>query len=138
MRNGDRIAIFKVPWCSIHDFICFHWAKEGNAELRLKSGHSQSRKEHKKIFAAEKLSVLLADEETYYQFCYVSEDGDIIGRSETFQIFVENKAMSSSMKTSIIEGCQDCAEMKRRISSLETVLAESTRDKAAAVINEAM
>ena len=102
-KNGDRIAIFRVPWSSIHDFVSFVWAKDSANEVKLRSRQSQEVFERRKTFDAGNLRSLQADDDEYYQFCYVSEDGEILGSSPTFQIFSENKDSGSTSKTSVTE-----------------------------------
>jgi hypothetical protein len=106
-KNGDRVAIFRVPWSSIHDFVAFVWAKDSASEAgKFRSSPHQLQQqqqqafERRKTFDAGNLLSLQADDDEYYQFCYVSEDGEILGSSPTFQIFTDNKDAVSTARMS--------------------------------------
>ncbi|XP_069098114.1 calcium-binding and coiled-coil domain-containing protein 2 [Pleurodeles waltl] len=74
-RPKDWIGIFKVGWTTPRDYFTFVWAPA-----------SSSTSQQEVLFKA---YYLPKDEEEYYQFVYVDQDGAVRGASSPFRFYVE-------------------------------------------------
>jgi hypothetical protein len=115
VNSGDRIAIFRVPWSSIHDYVAFVWAKDGASEMR----QSFTYPDHlptlvrRKVFSPQHMANHPPDDEEYYQFCYVSEVGEILGGGTTFQVYTEKR--DHDERTVSTDGCRNCIGWKAKV-----------------------
>ncbi|KAG5885492.1 hypothetical protein JTB14_013510 [Gonioctena quinquepunctata] len=70
-QEGDRIAIFKLGWNFVKDYIVFEWAPVGSME-----------KIHTVIFNKH---ILPKNNIEIYQICYLSGENELHGASSSFQ-----------------------------------------------------
>ncbi|CAH0564357.1 unnamed protein product [Brassicogethes aeneus] len=71
-QDGDRIAIFKLGWSSVRDYVCFEWAP-----TKLIGNLSSV------VFKKDVLPKSLTD---MYQICYISRENELHGASSPFQV----------------------------------------------------
>lgn len=88
VQEGDRVAIFKLGWQYIKDYILFEWAakdSETNVVIFNKPCLPKSTSE-------------------IYQFCFISSENNVLGASEPFQLSDKTKNYHQSLfKSSIFK-----------------------------------
>ncbi|RXG50943.1 Calcium-binding and coiled-coil domain-containing protein 2 [Armadillidium vulgare] len=92
-KSSDRVALYKVGFCSTKDFVCYKWipASALTSEARGKCCS------YTVDFESE---MLPNDSDESYQICYLMKDGHIQGMSTTFKL---NDTEVSSTPTSAVE-----------------------------------
>ncbi|KAL3274590.1 hypothetical protein HHI36_015971 [Cryptolaemus montrouzieri] len=118
-QDGDRVAMFKLGWKSVKDYILFEWAPTGLPETM----------EHKVIFDRYDLPQNVSE---IYQICYISSENVLHGATIPFQFQSEIPQRNSSIKNIlnssyndaplILSSCQDILKsrrIKREIENLE-------------------
>ncbi|XP_023020108.1 uncharacterized protein [Leptinotarsa decemlineata] len=81
-QEGDRIAIFKVGWCFVKDYVVFEWAPVGSTETI----HTISFNKH----------ILPKNNIEIYQICYLSSENELHGASSSFQFSSEKSIVVKS------------------------------------------
>ncbi|KAK9887710.1 hypothetical protein WA026_000032 [Henosepilachna vigintioctopunctata] len=71
-QDGDRIAMFKLGWKSVKDYVIFEWAPVGIPETL----------EHEVVFEKHDLP---RDTSELYQICYISSENILHGATIPFQ-----------------------------------------------------
>ena len=114
----DWIALFRVGWTSKRDYYTFEWAPSENEDGKLTVKFSGSRLPH--------------DDGNFYQFCYVSRPGDVVGSSRPFQ-FSKSARRSNSDELEMVEVEDDASLVLLRtrtdaqVMELEKKIAELTQ-----------
>ncbi|CAL4137321.1 unnamed protein product, partial [Meganyctiphanes norvegica] len=87
-KPSDRIAMYKVGFCSPHDYLTYQWAQVPTQD------HISNSLPVTVIFRA---SSLPKDCGEFYQFCYMSHEGHIVGVSVPFQLVSMSSLGGSSL-----------------------------------------
>ncbi|XP_078518341.1 calcium-binding and coiled-coil domain-containing protein 2-like [Lissotriton helveticus] len=108
-RPKDWIGIFKVGWTTPRDYFTFVWAPA-----------SSSTSQQEVLFKA---YYLPKDEEEYYQFVYVDQDGAVRGASNPFRFYVE--AENDMVIVPSPEVLEDLQEQNERLLAENEQLGET-------------
>uniref|UniRef100_A0A1Y1NDI4 SKICH domain-containing protein n=1 Tax=Photinus pyralis TaxID=7054 RepID=A0A1Y1NDI4_PHOPY len=77
VQEGDRVAIFRLGWQYIKDYILFEWApKDSEANLVVFNK-----------------PCLPKNTSEIYQFCFISGENNVLGASEPFQFSEKNQKL---------------------------------------------
>ncbi|XP_044758818.1 tax1-binding protein 1 homolog A-like [Coccinella septempunctata] len=120
-QEGDRIALYKLGWKSVKDYVVFEWAPVGVPE----------NVEHQVIFEKQYLPTI---ESEIYQICYISSENILHGATIPFQFQKDPPKKHSNSLSSleydtplILSSFEDI--MKTRLYRKERNSANSTPTK---------
>ncbi|RZC32008.1 calcium-binding and coiled-coil domain-containing protein 2, partial [Asbolus verrucosus] len=104
VQDGDRIAIFKMGWKSLRNYVLFEWAVDSpRADV------------NSVIFSRYDLPNTQNETDDLYQFCYISGENVVQGISTPFQICsVESKP--TVVLTEASAGSDKCVHLKQLLS----------------------
>lgn len=80
-KEGDRVAIFKIGWSLVKDYIVFEWAP-----VNISGQGSITLNKH----------ILPKNSSEVYQICYISSESELHGASTPFQFYSEEMLVASS------------------------------------------
>ncbi|KAB0793408.1 hypothetical protein PPYR_13028 [Photinus pyralis] len=87
VQEGDRVAIFRLGWQYIKDYILFEWApKDSEANLVVFNK-----------------PCLPKNTSEIYQFCFISGENNVLGASEPFQFSEKTKNYQSLFRSSVLK-----------------------------------
>ncbi|XP_064083757.1 tax1-binding protein 1 homolog isoform X6 [Macrobrachium nipponense] len=76
-KSSDRVALYRVGFGSPQDYLIYHWAPTPSKD------HTTNQLPLTVVFKA---SALPKDAGEFFQFCYVTHEGQIVGVSTPFQL----------------------------------------------------
>lgn len=94
-QEGDRVAIFKLGWNFVKDYVVFEWASTGTDK-------------DKQLHVVFKKHVLPKNCNEIYQICYISGENVLYGASSPFQFAAEVSPIMTQSSLSMASGEDVC------------------------------
>ncbi|KAF5287151.1 hypothetical protein FQA39_LY16029 [Lamprigera yunnana] len=101
VQEGDRIAIFKLGWQFIKDYILFEWAPKDVPENFV-------------VFNKHRLPKNTTE---IYQFCFISGENNVHGASEPFQFVEDPKSYQSLFRYMSHKGLNSLPDEYKSLSN---------------------
>ncbi|XP_067003771.2 calcium-binding and coiled-coil domain-containing protein 1 isoform X2 [Anabrus simplex] len=108
--HGDRIALYRVGWSSVQEYLLFEWAPEPQTEKQT---------EFQVLFKA---SALPKDVNEFYQLCYLTSECVVQGASVPFQF-----RHPQDDDLCVVEGPGDMAVVRSRSALAEEKLRQAVK-----------